>query len=335
MEPPADIFHETSKVALVFPGQGSQFVGMGRGLYQASAAARRVFEQADETLGFPLSRLCFEGPSEELEDTLNAQPAIFTVSVAVLEALKERAAAVGGKLTPIVVAGHSLGEFTALMAAGVIDFPTTLRLVRERGRFMKEAGDERPGGMAAVIGLDDATLAAICAQAEDAGVVGVANANCPGQTVISGELRALQRAMELAKENGAKRVAQLKISIASHSPLMARASSQLGELLTKLPLRPPQVPIVANVTGRAITSVDEVRQELAHHVERPVNWTRSVREMVNAGAGTFVEVGPGEVLSGLIKRVSRDVTTVSLRDLGLPTDERPRPERQQQRLGAS
>jgi len=316
----AEIFDGSGKVALVFPGQGSQFVGMGKGVFDSSAAARRVFELADETLGFPLARLCFHGPAEELEDTVNAQPAILTVSAAALEALKERAAAVGGKVTPIVLAGHSLGEFTALMAAGVLDFPTALRLVRERGRLMKEAGEERPGGMAAVIGLDEETLAAVCAEAEDAGVIGVANANCPGQTVISGELRALQRAMELAKERGAKRVAQLRISIASHSPLMARASTQLGDLLTRLPLRAPQVPVVANVTGRAITTVEEVRQELAHHVERPVNWTRSVKEMVNAGAGTFVEVGPGDVLSGLIKRVSRDVTTVSLRDLGLAGD---------------
>jgi [acyl-carrier-protein] S-malonyltransferase len=188
---------------------------------------------------------------------------------------------------------------------------------------MKEAGEERPGGMAAVIGLDEETLSAVCAEVEADGVVGVANANCPGQTVISGELRALQRAMELARERGARRVAQLRISIASHSPLMSRASTQLGDLLTRIPLLAPQIPVVANVTGRAITTVDEVRQELNHHVERPVNWTRSVREMVNAGAGTFVEVGPGEVLSGLIKRISRDVTTMSLADLGLAAEQWP------------
>lgn len=323
----AEIFDGSSNVALVFPGQGSQFVGMGRNLHDASAAARRVFDLADETLGYSLTRLCFDGPADELDDTANAQPAILTVSAAALEALRERAAVVGGKLSPVVLAGHSLGEYTALVAAGVIDFPTALRLVRERGRLMKEAGAERPGGMAAVIGLDDETLAAVCARAEDAGVVGVANANCPGQTVISGELRALQRAMELAMEAGAKRVAQLKISIASHSPLMSRASCQLGELLAKLPLGPPQVPVIANVTGRAITTVDEVRQELAHHIERPVNWTRSVGEMVNTGAGAFIEVGPGEVLSGLIKRVSRDVATLNLGDLGLPTEARRPPRR--------
>jgi len=310
------------KVALVFPGQGSQFVGMGQALYDASAAARRIFDHADEILNFPIARLCFNGPADELEDTVNAQPAILTMSAAALEAIKERAAAVGGKVVPIVVAGHSLGEFTALMAAGVIDFPTALSLVRDRGRFMKEAGEERPGGMAAVIGLDDATLSEVVAEAERTGIVTVANANCPGQTVISGEVAALLRAMELAKERGAKRVARLGISIASHSPLMARASSQIGDLLNKLPLRSPQVPIVANVTGKAMTTIEEVRQELAHHVERPVNWTRSVREMVNTGADTFVEVGPGQVLSGLIKRINRDAVTVSLSDLGLPVDDR-------------
>ena len=309
-------------VALVFPGQGSQFVGMGRSLYDASAAARCIFDQADEVLGFPLARLSFQGPADELEDTVNAQPAILAVSVAALEVLKERAAVLGGKVAPVVVAGHSLGEFTALVAADVLDFPAALRLVRERGRLMKEAGEARPGGMAAVVGLDEEALAALCAEAEreTAGVIVVANANCPGQTVISGEIGALARAMELAKERGAKRVARLGISIASHSPLMARASAQLGELVDRLPLRSPQVPIVGNVSGRAMTTVEEIRQGLAHHVERPVNWTRSVQEMVDAGAGTFVEVGPGQILSGLIKRINREATTLGLGDLGLPTE---------------
>ncbi len=315
-------------VALVFPGQGSQFVGMGRALFETSAAARRVFDHADETLGFPLSRLCFDGPADELEDTINAQPAILTVSVAALGALGERAAAAGATIRPLVVAGHSLGEFTALVAAEVMDFPAALRVVRERGRLMKEAGDERPGGMAAVIGLDREALAAVCAEAaEAAGIVVVANDNCPGQSVISGDLSTLQRAMDLAKQAGAKRVARLGISIASHSPLMERASAQLGEFLTELPMRPPRIPVVANATGRAMVTVDEVRRELAHHVERPVDWTRSVRSMAGAGATTFIEVGPGQVLSGLIKRIERGVATLGLADLGLPTDEKAAPSR--------
>jgi [acyl-carrier-protein] S-malonyltransferase len=312
----------TGKVALVFPGQGSQFVGMGKTLYDASAAARRVFDQADDVLGFPLSRLCFQGPADELEDTINAQPAILTVSIAALEALKERLAEAGQKVDPTVVAGHSLGEFTALVAAGVIDFPSGLQLVRERGRLMKEAGEDSPGGMAAVIGLDVETLADVCHDASNGSVIIVANDNCPGQTVISGEIAALLRAMEMAKERGAKRVARLGISIASHSPLMSRASAGLRDVLNRLPLGAPQIPVVANVTATAMLTVEDVRQELAYHVERPVNWTRSVAEMVNGGATTFIEVGPGQVLSGLIRRINRDVMTVSLTDLGLPADVR-------------
>ncbi|HEU5430266.1 MAG TPA: ACP S-malonyltransferase [Thermomicrobiales bacterium] len=308
------------RVALVFPGQGSQFVGMGKALYDASARARRIFDQADEALGFSLSHLAFHGPAAELDDTINTQPAILTVSVAALEALREKTEATGGRIEPVAMAGHSLGEFTALVAADVLDFPTALHLVRERGRLMKEAGRERPGGMAAVIGLDDDQLAALCDEAAAAGIITIANANCPGQTVISGEVGALQRAMDLALERGARKVARLGISIASHSPLMGRASIGLGEILGKIPLRPPQAPIVANATGRAMTTVEEIRHELADHVERPVNWTRSVREMVEAGASTFVEIGPGQVLSGLIRRINRDVTTLSLADFGLPED---------------
>ncbi len=310
------------QIALVFPGQGSQFVGMGKALYDASAAARRMFDQADDTLGFPLSRLCFQGPADELEDTINAQPAILTVSIAALEALKERLAHAGQKINPTVMAGHSLGEFTALIAAEVLDFPAGLKLVRERGRLMKAAGDERPGGMAAVIGLDTETLAQVCRDAANGGVAVVANDNCPGQTVISGDVDALLRAMEMAKARGAKRVARLGISIASHSPLMACAASGLREIISHLPLNAPRVPVVANVTGAAMLTVDDVRQELDHHVERPVNWTRSVKEMANSGATTFIEVGPGQILSGLIRRIDREVTTLSLADLGLPPDVR-------------
>ena len=313
-------------LAFVFPGQGSQVTGMGRDLAAAFPAARETFQEVDEALKQKLSRLMFEGPPEELTLTANAQPALMAHSVAVLRVL-EREGGFDLAARVALVAGHSLGEYTALVAAGVIDFPAALRVVRERGRLMKEAGDERPGGMAAVIGLDRDALEAVCVGAAVDGVVVVANDNCPGQSVISGELPALQRAMDLAKQAGAKRVARLGISIASHSPLMERASSELGDILAELPLRPPRIPVVANGSGRLMATVDEVRHELAHHVERPVDWTRSVRTMAAAGATTFVEVGPGQVLSGLIKRIDRSVVTVGLADLGLPTDEKPAPSR--------
>lgn len=297
--------------AVVFPGQGSQVVGMGRDLFEASAVVRRDFEEADAILGFPLSRLCFEGEPADLDDTWNAQPAILTVSVAAWHALRERADAQGIPLRPLVMAGHSLGEFTALHLAGVIDFPTVLRLVRERGRLMKEAGEQRPGGMAAVIGLDYDTLESVCREAESEGLINIANANCPGQTVISGEISALLKAMDLARAAGARRVARLGVTIASHSPLMAGVSARLNEIIDGLPLADPEVPVVGNVSGAPMTTVAEIRTELSRHLERPVNWTGSVESMIELGATTFVDAGPGQVLTGLIRRINRNVTIVS------------------------
>jgi [acyl-carrier-protein] S-malonyltransferase len=292
---------------------------MGKRLHDISDAARRVFSQADEVLGFPLSRLCFEGPADELEDTLNAQPAILTVSNAALEALRERWQQVGGAVAPICVAGHSLGEYSALVSAGSLDFGDALRLVRERGRLMKEAGHERPGGMAAVIGLTREQLTLVCELAsQDGEIVVVANDNGPGQTVISGEARALERAMELATLHGAKRVVRLGISIASHSPLMERAGQQLHDIATRVSFREPTMPVVANLTGRFVTSVEEIRRNVGQHITRPVQWTGSVYEMVDAGVGTFLEVGPSQVLSGLIRRIKREVSTISVADFGIP-----------------
>lgn len=303
-----------AKIAFVFPGQGSQYVGMGKELYETSPAARRVFEEADQVLGFSLSSLCFEGPKEALDDTINAQPAILTVSIACLEALRERYHVLGIALAPMLVAGHSLGEFSALVAADVLKFSDALQLVRERGRLMKESGDERPGGMAAVIGLDEATLEDVCREAQAVGIVTLANANSPGQTVLSGEILALQQAMELARQRGARLVQRLAISIASHSPLMNQVARNLGDLLGQIPLSPPRIPLVANITGQVLTSVDELRIELSEQVMRPVLWTRSVQEMMAAGVDTFVELGPNKVLSGLIRRISSNVQAISLND---------------------
>src|ERR1700737_146176 len=270
-------------MAFVFPGQGSRYVGMGNALYDASETARRVFRRADEILGFALTRLCFEGPEQELNDTINAQPAILTVSVACLNVLRERWQALGQVVAPQYVAGHSLGEFTALVAADVIDFDSALVLVRERGRLMKENGTERPGGVLAVLGLDREVVESIVVEAAGSGVITLANANSPGQIVLSGESAALDRAAELARARGAARVVRLPISIASHSPLMARAAAQFADVVAHLPLRQPRIPVVANITGQVLTTAEEVRKELADHILLPVQWSASVLEMIKRG----------------------------------------------------
>ena len=309
-----DTSSEHERTAFVFPGQGTQYVGMGKALYDASLAAQRIFHQADEVLGFKLSKLCFEGPDHELQDTLNAQPAILTVSVACLATLREKWDDLGRDLKPLFVAGHSLGEYTALVAADVLDFADALRLVRERGRLMKESGDYQPGGMAAVIGLGQEELQAICDEAGRNGVIVIANSNSPEQSVISGELTALDRAVQLARERGAQSVVPLRISIASHSPLMQKAALQLAELVAHIRFRDPSMPVVANIQGQIMTTAEEIRRELADQICRPVEWTRSIREMVEHGADTFLEIGPGQVLSRLIKRINGDVHTHSLNE---------------------
>ena len=317
---------EARSVAFVFPGQGSQHVGMGKALFEVSEAARRIFRQADAILGFKLSRLCFEGPEAELNDTVNAQPAILTVSVACLAALRQRWQAMGQSVAPRYVAGHSLGEFTALVAADVIDFDTALRLVRERGRLMKESGAVRPGGMLAVLGLEPEVVEALVREAGVAGVITVANANSPAQLVLSGEPAALEQAAERARALGATRVVRLPISIASHSPLMARAAAQFAEVVSRLPLRQPRIPVVANITGQILTTAEEVRKELAEHILRPVQWTASVVEMIGRGSGAFLEIGPGQVLSGLIRRISQEVQVISLNDRAIARSLEPPPQ---------
>jgi [acyl-carrier-protein] S-malonyltransferase len=291
-------------VGYLFPGQGSQFVGMGREIAEASAEAMAVFEQADATLGFRLSSLCFEGPEDSLDDTFNTQPAILATSVAALRALQSR-----GLPDPDLVAGHSLGEFAALVAAGALALTDGLRLVRERGRLMKQAGQLRPGGMAAILGLERGSVEDLCQKASNltSQHVGVANYNCPGQIVISGENKALNQAVELAHQHGARKVVRLAVSIGGHSPLMADAAGEFEICLEDTLFSKPAVPVVANATARPLTSAASIRNALRLQLTSPVYWEDSVCWMIQQGAGRFIEVGPGEVLTGLLKRIDRSV----------------------------
>jgi len=298
---------ELMKTAYVFPGQGSQWVGMGRDLYDSFDSAKAVFDQADEVLGFPLSRLCFEGPEVELCQTINAQPAIVTVSYACLLAARE----VSHSLPPpAFVAGHSLGEYTALAVAAVLDFATTVYLARERGRLMYEAGLSRPGGMAAVIRFDEALLAEVCRQTDTQ----IANINCPGQLVISGARENLTQAVDLVMAKGANRAIPLPVSGAFHTPLMQSAVDGMTEIVAELSFHEPVIPIIGNTTAQPLNTAESVKAELLRQLCNCVQWQCSIEYMVNEGVSTFIEIGPGKVLSGLIKRINKNVKTINIGD---------------------
>ena len=294
--------------SFIFPGQGAQKVGMGQSLYETSPAARSVFEEADDSLGVNLSQVMFEGPTETLQDTAYAQPAIMTVSIAIWRAWQEFLGASAPQ--PMAVAGHSLGEYTSMVVGGVMDFSDGVRLVRERGRLMHEASEARPGSMAAIIGLDEIVVAQV---AQDAGVE-LANINSDDQIVISGDKMALARAMDLASARGAKKVVPLAVSGAFHSRLMELAQEGLTDAIDGITLRDPRFPVVANSTGAPITNAEQARQELLTGLCNCVLWKHSVQLMINSGANRFVEFGPARVLSSLVRRIDPGVEALTLSD---------------------
>ncbi len=296
------------KTAFLFPGQGSQSVGMGRALAEVSDRAAAIWRAADDALGFPLSRLCFEGPADELALTVNTQPAVLTASVAAAAALAERG------LEPDLAAGHSLGEYSALVVAGALTFPDAARLVRKRGLFMQEAVPVGVGAMAALLGVDLTTAEEACAESACGEVVGVANINAPGQVVIAGHAGAVERAVRAAARRGGRRSVMLPVSAPFHSALMKPAADRLAAELAQVPVRAPRIPVVRNVDGGLTTSVDEIKAFLVQQVASPVRWTDCVERLKREGATIFFEVGPGRVLTGLLKRTLADARGQAVED---------------------
>ena len=300
--------------AFLFPGQGSQSIGMGQELAANFPIAKNTFQEAEEILGFSITQLTWEGPAEELNDTINTQPALMVHSVAALRVFQNQYP----EFKPGFVAGHSMGELSALVAADVLGFVDALKLARRCGELMKYADVIAPGGMAAILGLDIPALDEICAKAstEDE-IVQVANDNCPGQVVISGNQQALERAMAGAQEAGAKRVVPLPISIAAHSPLMAHAQADFNKAVEAAPIQHPTIPLIGNVTAQPLTTADEIRADLQAQLRSRVRWTETIQFLRNQGVDHFIEIGNGEVLSGLVKRIDRKTNRLSL---GKPED---------------
>ncbi len=296
------------KVAFVFPGQASQYPGMGKELAEKYPAARAVFDEADQALGFSISKMCFDGSEEDLKLTANTQPAILTCSIAVFRVLAEKG------VTPDFVAGHSLGEYSALVAAGVVKFSDAVRLVRKRGTYMQEAVPAGVGAMAAIMGLSPAVVADACKRASEGEICSAANLNSPEQTVISGHAAAVKRAVEIASQLGAKRAVILAVSAPFHSALMMPAQVKLEIDLKQTAFAPLRFPLVTNVDADTIETGDEAREALIRQVTMPVRWQESVRLLIDEGVNTFVEVGPGRVLTGLLRQIERSVSTLNVED---------------------
>lgn len=300
--------------AFLFPGQGSQALGMGAALASQYPQARDIFQQADEILGLKLSEIAWQGPEEALNDTINTQPALLVHSIAALTVLH----GLFPKFQPAYTAGHSMGQISALVASRALQYDAALPLVRVRGQAMQQAGKLAPGGMAAVLGLDIPALEQVCQQASlPEEVVQVANDNCPGQVVISGAEPALQRALELARQAGAKRAVPLAVSIAAHSQLMVPAQAQFNQAVQQAPLTTPDIPIVGNVSAAPLRNVQDIQQDLNAQLTSRVRWTESIRWMISQGVTTFIEIGSGNVLTGLLRRIDRSVEGLNL---GSPED---------------
>jgi [acyl-carrier-protein] S-malonyltransferase len=307
------------RVAFVFPGQGSQYVGMGHALAEMSPAAAAVFAEADRALGEPLSALAWNGPAGDLDLTVNAQPALLATSIAYLRAREERRATAGDPpLRPAFLAGHSMGQYSAMVAAGTLSLADGVRLVRERGRRMQASGLGREGAMAAVIGLDDARLADLEAAGKAAGIFTIANRNSPGQIVVSGEKAAVDAAAAAARELGARRAIVLPVSVAAHSPLMAEAADGMRHVLASVAFADPSAPLLANADARPLESGEGCRAELVDHLTAGVDWVRAVQAMSGAGVDVFVEVGPGKVLAGLVKRIAPAAAVIALDEPDAP-----------------
>lgn len=292
--------------AYLFPGQGSQYTGMGSSLIQEFPDARMIFQKADETLGFPLTTLIREGPEEELTKTQNAQPAILTLSIAIWETIKSQLP------RPMMFAGHSLGEYSALVASGSLSFPDALHLVRERGKLMQGSESKR-GGMTAIIGLPADRIQQLCKE-HTSGIVCIGNYNSPLQTVITGEESAVREVGFKAKELKAKKVIPLKVSGAFHSPLMEPAKEQFSEILKKAEIRSPEIPLISNVTAEPVSSCDQIRGLLAEQIIKPILWTQTVEKMISLGMNLFCEIGPKNVLAGLLRRIDRGKPVFSIED---------------------
>ncbi|MFI5251510.1 MAG: ACP S-malonyltransferase [Bacteroidota bacterium] len=290
-----------SRTAYIFPGQGSQYVGMGKDLYEQNSEARSLFKRADDILGFSLSKICFEGPEKELKQTKNTQPAIFLHSIILTRIMEPEEVD--------MAAGHSLGEYSALVFAGAMSFEDGLTIVRLRGELMQEAGEKQPGTMAAVVGIEKAQLEDICREASAAGIVQCANYNSPGQIVISGSVSGVRKAMEIAKALGAKLVKELIVSGAFHSPLMRSAKENLQKALQSVTINDAKIPVYANVTAKPASSASDIRQLLVEQIDHPVRWEETIEAMGGAGATRFIEIGPGKVLQGLNKRINATLET--------------------------